>query len=116
MSITASIRIEMGAAGGQIYLQGWAQKQLPRRCGMGTVAAWERLDGVHFDRHRQGGGAVKYTTEHLQRAKNEELPLFKIELDFRHAKKLGNGTKQLQKWGTCSPEIAAKLRQILHED
>lgn len=58
---------------------------------------------------------MKYTAEQLSKAKQEELPLFKIDLDFRYAKKVGGGTKSLSNWGACTPEVAEKLRQIIRD-
>ena len=43
---------------------------------------------------------MKWTKQHLEKAKREGLPLFKIEVDFRYAKEEGGGTRALQNWGT----------------
>jgi hypothetical protein len=58
---------------------------------------------------------MKYTKEHLEKAKADKLPLFKIELDFRYAKEVGGGLRQRQCWGYCSPEKAMKIKEILRD-
>jgi hypothetical protein len=63
----------------------------------------------------EGWGKLKWTKEHLEKAKKEGLPLFKIEVDFRYAKEAGGGTRALQNWGACSQEVAAQLRQIIRD-
>ena len=59
---------------------------------------------------------MKWTKEHLERAREKGLPLFKIEIDFRYAKELGGGIRSLQKWGTCTNEVAAQLRKLMLGD
>lgn len=56
---------------------------------------------------------MKWTKEHLEKAREQGLPLFKIEVDLRYAKEIDSVIGALQNWGTCSPEIAAQLRQIM---
>ena len=58
---------------------------------------------------------MKWTQEHMERAKKEGLPLFKIEVDFRYAKESGRGTRAMQNWGACDKETAEKLRAIIRE-
>jgi hypothetical protein len=58
---------------------------------------------------------VKWTKDHLEKAKKEGLPLFKIEVDFRYSKVAGGGTRAMQNWGACSVKTAEKLRSIIRE-
>lgn len=56
---------------------------------------------------------MKYHPADLQKAKDEGLALFKIELDLRFAPK--TGIKKRQCWGAASPELQEKIVQLLRE-
>lgn len=59
---------------------------------------------------------MKYSSEHLMKAKAEGLPLFKIEVDFRFAKPVGKGMRVIQNWGACDVKTALKLKRIIRQE
>jgi hypothetical protein len=58
---------------------------------------------------------ANWTEGQRKKAKDESLALFKIQLDFRYAKVLGNGTQRISISGACEDALVEKLRTIIRE-